>query len=179
MAKNFQNTTQNVNHSFVKGLNKDSDPSFVQDGMWTHARNAVNNTIEGDIGTLSNESSNFICGISGTTMPLTAVKKYIIGAIQIFSDKWLIFTAGHNALGQPVSSEIGLLEEERCLYRPIVQDKCLGFDKRFLITGAAKENEDCSWSAFFADGNNPDRYINIGDPHTLAKCSMEYIMCSN
>ena len=58
MAKNFQNTTQNVNHSFVKGLNKDSDPSFVQDGMWTHARNAVNNTIEGDIGTLSNEISN-------------------------------------------------------------------------------------------------------------------------
>ena len=175
MAKNFQNTTQNVNHSFVKGLNKDSDPSFVQDGMWTHARNAVNNTIEGDIGTLSNESSNFICGISGTTMPLTAVKKYIIGAIQIFSDKWLIFTAGHNALGQPVSSEIGLLEEERCLYRPIVQDKCLGFDKRFLITGAAKENEDCSWSAFFADGNNPDRYINIGDPQTWPSSDYQWV----
>ena len=49
MAGKIQNTSQNINHSFTKGLNKDSDPSFVQDGMWTHARNAVNNTVEGDL----------------------------------------------------------------------------------------------------------------------------------
>jgi hypothetical protein len=175
MAKNLQNTSQNVNNNFSKGLNKDYDPSLVQEGMWTHARNASNNTIEGDVGSLSNESANFICGITGATMPLTVVKKYIIGVIQIFSDKWLIFTAGHNALGQSVSSEIGLLEEESCLYRPIVQDKCLGFDKRFLITGSSKENEDCSWSSFFADGNNPDRYINIGDPKTWPSSDYQWV----
>ena len=61
MAKDIQNTGQTVNNSFIKGLNKDSDPSYVQEGMWTHAINATNNTIEGDIGSLSNEPSNFLC----------------------------------------------------------------------------------------------------------------------
>lgn len=166
MAKNIQNTTQNINHSFTKGLNKDSDPSFVQDGMWTHARNATNNTVEGDLGAISNETSNFLCATTGATMPAAAINKYIIGAVQLFSDKWLIYTAGHNAQGQSISSEIGLLEEERCIYRPIVQDACLGFDKRFLISGVSREKEDCTWQAYWADGYNPDRFINVGDPQT-------------
>ena len=164
--KNIQDTNQNITHSFIKGLNKDSDPSYVQEGMWTHAINATNNTIEGDIGTLSNESSNFLCISAGTTMPSTVVNKYIIGAVYLFSDKWIIFTAGHNALGQPSRSEIGLFEEERCIYRPIVQDRCLQFDKRYLISGSSREKEDCSWQVYWADGLNPDRYLNIGDPKT-------------
>ena len=52
--KQGQNSAQLITNTFVKGLNKDSDPSFVSEGMWTHARNAVNNTDEGNIGTLSN-----------------------------------------------------------------------------------------------------------------------------
>jgi hypothetical protein len=32
--------------------------------MWTHAVNVVNNTIEGDVGTLSNETSNILCATS-------------------------------------------------------------------------------------------------------------------
>ena len=170
MAKDIQNTGQTVNNSFIKGLNKDSDPSYVQEGMWSHARNAVNNTFEGDLGTLSNEAANFLCFTTGSTMPSTGplpvVEKKIIGAIQIFSDKWLIFTAGHNINGQPRMSEIGLFEENQCIYRPIVQDACLAFDKRYLISGASREKEDCTWQVYWADGLNPDRYLNIGDPKT-------------
>ena len=64
MAKKqgLQDTGKITTNSFVKGLNKDSDPSFVTEGMWTHAINMVNNSIEGDIGTLSNEISNILCG---------------------------------------------------------------------------------------------------------------------
>jgi hypothetical protein len=32
-----------------------------------------------------------------------------------------------------------------------------------MITGAAKENADCTWSVYWQDGNNPDRYLNIND----------------
>ena len=167
MAKNnIQNTTENQTKSFVKGLNKDSEPSYVTDGMWTHAINAMNNTAEGDVGTLSNENSNFLCARSGKTMPVAVTHKYIIGAIQIFSDKWLIFTAGHNLQGQPIMSEIGLFEEDYCRYREIVQDSCLRFDKRYLISGSSREKEDCTWQVYWADGLNPDRYLNIGDPQT-------------
>jgi hypothetical protein len=63
-------------------------------------------------------------------------------------------------------SEIGLLEEERCIYRPIVQAKCLNFNVNNLITGAARLNKDCSWQVYWADGLNPDRTLNIGDPQT-------------
>ena len=61
MAKQgFNDASQNKTNTFLKGLNKDSDPSFVNEGMWTHARNASNNTREGDLATLSNETSNIL-----------------------------------------------------------------------------------------------------------------------
>jgi hypothetical protein len=163
MAKNnIQDTSQNKTNTFVKGLNKDSDPTFIAEGMWTHARNAVNNTIEGNIGTISNETSNVECGEAGATLP---GKKYIIGTIHLYSDKWILFTVAYpiTGVGLPTGHEVGLFEEDTCTYRIIVQDDCLNFDKRFLITGASREKEDCSWAVYFADGNNPDRYLNIGD----------------
>jgi hypothetical protein len=160
--KNIQDTSQNKTNTFVKGLNKDSDPTFIAEGMWTHARNAVNNTLEGGLGTLSNETSNVYCVEAGATLP---GKKYIIGTIHLYSDKWIIFTVVYplSGVGTPTGHEIGLFEEDRCKYRIIVQDSCLGFDKRYLITGASREKEDCSWGVYFADGKNPDRYLNIGD----------------
>ena len=169
-----QNLSQNKTNSFLKGLNTDTDGSFVQDGMWTHARNAVNNTVEGDLGTLSNEDSNYLCATAGATLPDT---KYIVGTLHLYSDKWLIFTAAHgqNDFGPSTGSEIGLFEESLCRYRPIVQDACLGLSKWHLITGAAREKEDCSWQVYWADGNNPDRFLNIGDPQTWPANSYQWI----
>lgn len=177
MAK-IQNTLQNISNTFVKGLNKDSDPSFVTEGMWIHARNATNNTSEGNLGTLSNEAANILCVIVGNTMPIFGANAvtdvYIIGAIHLFSDKWIIYSVGHALNGKPVMSEIGLLDEDRCVYRPIVQEECLGFDKRFLILGSSREMEDCSWQVYWADGLNPDRYLNVGDPQTWPSNDYEW-----
>lgn len=163
MAKQQQSNPDNLN-TFIKGLHKDSNPAFIQEGMWTHARNAVNNTAEGDIGTISNEWSNQLCVVAGATM--TTPFKYVIGMIHLFSDKWIIFTAGHNTETAitSVMSEIGLFEEDSCSYRPIVQDACLNFCKTNLISGASRVIEDCSWQIYWADGLNPDRYLNLGDP---------------
>lgn len=157
------NVSQSKTNTFLKGLNKDADPSFVQEGMWTHARNAVNNTREGDLGALSNEASNFLCATAGATMQ---GYKFIIGAINMYSDKWIIFTAAHgpSEFGGSINSEIGLFEDGQCNYRPIVQDPCLGLSKWHLITGASRETSDCSWQIYWSDGNNPDRYLNVGDP---------------
>lgn len=181
MAKKqgVEDTSKIVTNSFTKGLNKDSDPSFVSEGMWTHAVNVVNNTIEGDIGTLSNETSNILCGVAGSTMPATATNKYIIGTIYLYSDKWIVYTAGHSATGQRITSEIGLFEEDSCTYREIVQDPCLNFDKRYLISGSAREKEDCSWQVYWVDGFNPDRFLNVGDPQTWPSPNFQWVGQSN
>ena len=44
MAKQQPNTNVNQTRTFVKGFSRDTDPSFIQDGMWNYAINAVNNT---------------------------------------------------------------------------------------------------------------------------------------
>ena len=166
MAKGneIQSNDQSTSNTFVKGLNKDSDPSFIEKGQWTHARNAVNNTIEGNLGSISNESSNYLCAIAGDT--LVGNNKLIVGHIHLFSDKQLIFTTSEAYPGMPAGKlyEIGLFEEDTCTYRIIVQDNCLNFNKHNLISGASREKEDCTWAVYFADGLNPDRYLNIGDP---------------
>lgn len=163
MAKQ-QDTSLNKTRSFVKGLTRDTDPSFIQDGMWNYARNASNNTREGDIGTLSNEESNALCGIIGSdiTVPNNVV---IVGAIPLFESKWVVYSAIYDGPNNNVlTSEVGLFEEEFCRYRPIVRDACLNFNKFNLISGASRERQDCTWQVYWADGNNPDRFLNIGDP---------------
>jgi len=164
MAKQQSSPNSDETKSFVKGLNKDYDASFLQDGMWVHARNAVNNTIEGDAGTISNESSNALCSSVGSDLP--NLKPYIIGCINLFSGKWLIYSVMYNASDVVITSEIGLFEEDECRYRPIVRDACLGFSRYNLISGAARERDTCEWQVYWADGLNPDRYLNIGDPKT-------------
>jgi|688.fasta_scaffold00084_9 hypothetical protein len=160
-----QNTNSQQTNSFIKGLNKDADPLFVQEGMWTHARNAVNNTVEGDLGTISNEESNFLCAKVGTTMGSSFV--YIIGKIHLYSDKWIVYSVAYDQLNTtPINSEIGLFEADQCIYRPIVQDVCLNFSKLNIITGASRLKDDCTWQVYWADGLNPDRYLNVGDPQT-------------
>ena len=164
MAEQNPNTSLNKTRTFVKGLSRDSDASFIQDGMWNYARNATNNTREGEIGTLSNEESNALCGIIGSdiTVDHTVV---IVGAVPLFESKWVVYSAIYEGqTGNVLTSEVGLFEEEFCKYRPIVRDACLKFSKFHLISGASREKPDCTWQVYWADGNNPDRYLNIGNP---------------
>jgi len=46
MAQNNQNPTSTTN-LFNKGMVKDFNDTFVGEGLWTHARNAVNNSHDG------------------------------------------------------------------------------------------------------------------------------------
>jgi hypothetical protein len=62
-----------------------------------------------------------------------------------------------------INSEIGLFDDSKCEYTTLVNDPCLNFNKKHLITGAAKENFDCSWQVYWDDGNNPSRTLNLDD----------------
>ena len=141
--------------SFVKGMVMDVNESFQTPGTWVHARNAVNNSTEGDFGTLENEASNKFCA----EIPYT-----VIGAVHLYDDKWAIYSTDN------IDSEIGLFDESQCSYSTIVNDKVLFFDKNHLIKGASKENYDCTWQLYWDDGKNPSRTLNIDNvPYKTTK----------
>ena len=160
MAKqNNQNgTTSVITNSFIKGMNKDITQSMEPDQSWWHARNAANNSTDGDLGVIGNEPSNLQCGV----IPYT-----IIGAIHRFGDEWVVFSTDN------ISSEIGRFDDSECKYTTLVNDPCLAFNKKYLITGAAKENFDCTWSVYWDDANNPSRHLNIDDIPWKQVCTDE------
>ena len=150
-----QNTSNIDTDVFVKGMTKDPNTSLVGKEQWTHARNAINNSAEGDVGTLGNEPANLACG----EIPYT-----VIGTIHLYADKWIIYSTDN------VNSEIGKFDDSECKYETLVNassgiacppENCLNFNTRHLITGAAKENFDCTWQVYWDDGVNPSRTLNI------------------
>tara|TARA_R110002020_G_scaffold29814_1_gene94170 strand:- start:41526 stop:50405 length:8880 start_codon:yes stop_codon:yes gene_type:complete len=143
----LQNTSKIDTELPVKGMTKDPNVSLVGKDAWTHCRNCINNSQKGDVGSIGNEPANFQCAC--THYP-------IIGMIHLFGDKWILFST------DDTNSEIGLFDDSRCEYTPLVNDLCLKFNKRYLITGASKENFDCSWQIYWDDGLNPSRTLNLG-----------------
>lgn len=148
MAQQNENPgTSSVNtNSFIKGMNKDITQSMEPKESWWHARNAMNNSTDGDLGVIGNEPSNLQCGV----IPYT-----IIGAIHRYGDQWIVFST------DDTNSEIGRFDDSECKYEVIVNDPCLNFNRKHLIVGAAKENFDCTWQVYWDDGNNPSRSLNI------------------
>ena len=148
MAKQ-QNTEETSPIMFNQGMVKDNADLFHPEGSWSHARNAVNSSFQGDFGVLSNEPSNVACAQAPYT---------IIGTIHIIDDEWAIFsTDGTN-------NEIGHFKELTCSYNKVINSTCLNFDKNHLITGASRENFDCTWQIYWDDGKNPSRTLNINNP---------------
>ena len=150
MAKqnNKKGTTSVVTNSFIKGMNKDITQAMEPEQSWWHARNAANNSNDGDLGVIGNEPSNLQCGV----IPYT-----VIGAIHRYGDEWIIYSTDN------ISSEIGRFDDSECKYTTIINDPCLNFNTKNLITGASKENFDCTWEVYWDDGNNPSRALNIDD----------------
>ena len=148
-SKGFSNVTSSIEtNSFVKGMVKDVNASFQAKDSWAHARNAANNSTDGDVGVVGNEPANLSCGV----VPYT-----IIGAIHLYADQWIIYST------DDTSSEIGKFDDSECKYTTLVNDPCLSFNRKHLITGASKENFDCTWQVYWDDGLNPTRTMNVDD----------------
>jgi hypothetical protein len=147
MAERQQNPGQ-VTNSFSKGMVKDLNDTFVGEGLYTHARNAVNNSFDGQMGVVGNEPANLYC----ITLPYT-----LIGCIHLTDDQWAVFTT------DDVNSEIGVFDESACTYTKVVNDSCLNFKKSKLITGAFRQRFDCERRIYWDDGLNPSRFLDIED----------------
>ena len=133
-------------NTFSKGIVKDYNDTFVGEGLYTHARNAVNNSHDGQVGVLGNEPSNILC----VTLPYT-----MIGCIHLTDDQWVIYTTDN------IDSEIGVFDESSCTYNMVVNSPCLNFSKSHLITGAYRKRFDCERLVYWDDGVNPTRTMDI------------------
>jgi hypothetical protein len=144
-----------VTNSFSKGMNRDYNASYEGEGMWVHARNAVNNSHLGEVGVIGNEPSNLHC----VTIPYT-----VIGYVHLSDDRWAIFSTND------IDSEIGIFDESDCTYTKIVNDSCLNFKRTNLIAGTSRERYDCERLIYWDDGLNPTRILNINDvPYLTTK----------
>lgn len=152
--KNTTSTSGNLTNTFTKGLVKDYDDSYVGSGIWTHARNAVNNSHNGLLGTIQNEPSNLEC----LKLPYK-----LNGLIHLEQDRWAVFST------DDINSEIGIFSEESCSYRKVVNSTCLGFNSSHMITGYAKKNYDQTTSVYFDNGLNPSRTLNLDNPPYYCK----------
>lgn len=146
-----------VTNSFSKGMIKDYNDTFVSEGLYTHARNTVNNSHSGQLGVIGNEPSNIHC----VTLPYT-----MIGAIHLFEEEWAIFTTND------VDSEIGIFNENKCTYTTVVNDQCLNFKRSNLITGAFRYRYDVKRVIYWEDGLNPGRVLNIDDVPWKQTCKI-------
>ena len=99
-------------NAFSKGMQKDLYAGLVPKEQWGHARNAANNSVDGDIGVIGNEPANLECAKAPYT---------IIGAIHRYGDQWVIFST------DDTNSEIGLFDDSKCEYETLVNDPCLNF----------------------------------------------------
>ena len=144
-----QNTSGVQTNSFTKGLLKDLNETFVGEGFWSHARNAVNNSHDGQTGVLGNEPSTLSC----IKLPYD-----YIGSIHLLDDEWAIFTT------DDTDSEIGIFDESKCSYTKIVNDSCLNFKKSNPISGVFRKKGDCTREIYFSDGGrNFDRHLNLDE----------------
>ena len=143
-----QNTSSIDTRTFTKGMVKDLNASFQAKEAWSHARNAANNSVDGDVAVIGNEPANLECA----KVPYT-----LIGAIHRYGDQWVLYST------DDTNSEIGLFDDSKCEYTTLVNAPCLKFNRKHLITGASKENFDCTWQVYWDDGNNPSRTLNIDD----------------
>ncbi len=158
MAKGMQDTSSVDPRKFDKELNEDVSDFHLPPDSWTKARNAINNSVTGDLGKLGNEPSNSFC---------IKAPYPIIGFIHITADRWAVFSTND------IDSEIGLFEEGLCKYDKIVNDRCLKFNRTGLIKGVSRKTADCSYQLYWDDGINPSRTLDIDNVPYKQICTDE------
>jgi len=146
MADQQQGNPGATNNTFSKGMLKDYNDTFVGEGLYTHARNAVNNSHDGQVGVIGNEPSNLFC----IKLPYT-----LIGSIHLTDDQWAVF------LTDDTNCEIGIFDESACTYSMLLSDPCLGFKLSNLITGTYRKRYDCERLIYWDDSLNPTRTMDV------------------
>lgn len=149
------NTSGVESQGFTKNLVEDVSNYLVDENSWTQARNAINNSVTGDIGSLGNEPSNIFCvAITADGTP-TGAPLAIIGAVYTTLDTWVLFSTDDS------NHQIGIYNQTSCTYYKVTDGACLNFSRSNIISGVSKKNFECRYNIYWSDALNPDRFISL------------------
>ncbi len=156
MAEDNKNPKSDINFEFgqsFKGLNMDNIPSQIDKGSLSYALNAAIENFDANSITYQNEPANEFC--------LEFPHNYIlIGKYLIPEQVKQIFFLSNPSTGD---SEIGYMYNNDCVYRTLINAKCLNFDIRYPIHKVVHKTSNCGTEIYWAQPNADRRYINL-DP---------------
>lgn len=157
MADNKYQNTSNIttNTTGKSGLVTDLNPSYVGNDIYSYARNLVRASKDGDLGSVSNESSTLEC--------VSAPYK-VIGQIKLPEDQVMVFSTDN------ITSEIGVADLKSCEYEKLLSLPCLNFNQDFMIHGVAKNDFQRGTVVTFTDKYNPVRRLELKKASTITNC---------
>ena len=142
--------------SVTKGLDTDVSPEVQQEGTYRWALNAVSESEEGDVGFLTNEEGNYICG---SVSPGWA----IIGHVYIGKDEAVIFQAPTDTSLSSSTYGWGRISRIKsdCSIINIITAACLNFKINHQIQATYRIRKGCETAIYYTDNFNKVGYINI------------------
>lgn len=156
MGDNIQNTsTVDTKVSSKPALVTDINDSYFNGEQYSHGRNLIRSSKDGDLGTLGNEPSNIKC--------YSAPYK-INGIIPIGDDLDMVFSTDN------INSEIGIGNRKNCSYEKKLNLSCLGFRIDKPITGVAKKHSTKGVIVTFSDKHNPPRRVELNKLSAVTDC---------
>lgn len=135
------------------GMNQDIDPKYQPDGTYRYALNAVLETTEGELGSISNELGNAICA---TNFP-SGLK--IIGHTLTDTEDIVVFL--YDPAPVRPDHQIGIFNPTACTYSLIAKSPDLNFYNP--VNALFRVRNGCDRIIYFTDNANPYRVINITD----------------
>ena len=137
----------------TSGLDLDSSVNQVQKGKLTYALNSAIENFDGNSVSYQNEPGNEIC----LNFP---ENHHVIGQHFIPEQNKHVFFLTNPETG---SCQIGLMENNDCVYVEFISGDCLNFNIDYPIHKAVHKITNCTTEIYWTDGLNPRRYLNL-DP---------------
>lgn len=157
MAEQNNTSFAETNVTSKAALVTDLNSSYVSKEQYSHARNVVRNSKDGDLGTVGNESSTLSC--------IKAPYK-ILGSVDLPDGTVMVFS------GDETNSEIGIGDPKTCTYTKAKNLPCLNFSQfNQPIVGVAKKDFHKGMVVTFTDKANPVRRVETKNLANLTDCN--------
>jgi len=143
-------------NSLAKGLNNDTSPQTQPEGTYRWALNAMNESVDGDLGFLTNEFGNYECGEIGNDWA-------IIGHVYVEDDEAIAFLAPKDSsFASPYYNWGRIVRIKKdCTVQVLITANCLNFKIHHQIQAIIRVRNGCELNIYFTDNFNDIRHLNL------------------